>query len=514
MAAIAFALYCLPNYAASKNMSMIQMFEPDEAAPLPYLLHMIAPAKSIEAALRSFVFYEYYFYGFPYFGPSALVILPLKWLGRLGNLSLVMLVLRQMISVLPMLAGLLGLVYLQDGFRTYRSPLLFALLLSVPAIVHNGFWWHPDGIILLLVVLTIFFLRKDNLRLGWGFRLAAVWCGVAVAAKLIGVYFFLAVGLVLLLAILMKKVTWKRAVLMAMTFILVMAVSFVVANPFLLSHWARAGYINTVIKQSELLSEGYGVVYGKGLASAWPIMHRFFGEALFIIIALGAVIWGIIRDRDRLLHAIILAWFIPVTFSALWLTHFKYQYWLPAALPVFSSLLILLPEKVSFHWSGIKTNLIRLAALLVVVSQFGVFAYGAVYDYYSRLHRADNNQRIQFYDKAVATLQPLAGQSLHVYYDYRLYVPETPGWTVGSTADLLEYGFIQQNNYDVLLLLEQRIRDYLQPGMQGIDPALFALNQQFYRDADQGKITDYHLLYRDSIGLIYVRDNWLDRFSR
>jgi hypothetical protein len=40
----------------------------------------------------------------------------------------------------------------------------------------------------------------------------------------------------------------------------------------------------------------------------------------------------------------------------------------------------------------------------------------------------------------------------------------------------------------------------------GIDPALFARNQQFYRDADNQTITGFHLVYRDSYGLIYVRD--------
>ena len=56
------------------------------------------------------------------------------------------------------------------------------------------------------------------------------------------------------------------------------------------------------------------------------------------------------------------------------------------------------------------------------------------------------------------------------------------------------------------LLLEQRIRDYLNPNVTGIDPALFARNQQFYRDADNQTITGYHLVYRDSFGLIFVRD--------
>ena len=74
MAAAVFALFILPNEAASQNLSMVQMFQPDEAAPLPSVFHMIAPAASLNQALRAFVFYDYYYYGFPYFGLSACVV--------------------------------------------------------------------------------------------------------------------------------------------------------------------------------------------------------------------------------------------------------------------------------------------------------------------------------------------------------------------------------------------------------------------------------------------------------
>jgi hypothetical protein len=44
MAAAAFILFALPNAVASENVSMVQIFSPDEAAPLPYIFKMIATA--------------------------------------------------------------------------------------------------------------------------------------------------------------------------------------------------------------------------------------------------------------------------------------------------------------------------------------------------------------------------------------------------------------------------------------------------------------------------------------
>jgi hypothetical protein len=512
MAAAAFIIFALPNAVASKNLAMVQIFQPDEAAPLPYVFQMIAPAPSLNLALRHFVFYEYYYYGFPFFASSALLVLPLQWLGRLGDTSLVMLILRQFVSVLPMLAALLLLVYMQDGFRSYRSPVLFAFLLSVPAVVENNSWYHPDGITFLLVVLTILFLKRDNLRFGRNFLLAAVLSGVATATKLVGVYFFLAVGLTLLLGLVLRKASWKKLVGMAFAFILAMGLAYLVANPFLLSHWARTAYIYILNKQGGLLENGYGVVYLKGLAVSWPLIHESYGELAFLLIALGATIWGAWRGPQRLLHGLILAWFVPVSVTVFFLTHFKFQYWMPVALPLFSSLVLLLPEKGSTNRTGHLAQIARIAALLALFAQFVLFLNADYHTFETRMHRADNNTSIKFYDQVLAALKPLPNSKLHVYYDYRMYVPGKAGWVTETNFDLLEYNYIHKKNFDVLLLQQQRIRDYLNPNAVGIDPALFARNQQFYRDADNATITGYHLIYRDKFGLIFVRDELYQKY--
>jgi len=101
-------------------------------------------------------------------------------------------------------------------------------------------------------------------------------------------------------------------------------------------------------------------------------------------------------------------------------------------------------------------------------------------------------------------LAPATGSPLDVYYDYRLYVPNTPDWKTTTTYDLLNYNYIQENQFDVLLLLEDRINDYLNPRAVGIDPAAFEQNRKFYQDAMDEKIAGYHLIYRDDTGLIYV----------
>lgn len=155
-----FLIFIPPNIAASKNLAMVSVFEPDEAVPLPYVFNMIRPADNLKNALLQFAFYKYYFYGFPYFAYSAFVLLPLQWLNQINNIPLVMLFLRQLVSLLPLLVAIWVLVYLQTRFRGYRAILLFIFLVSLPVVVRNNFWWHPDGLAILFAILAIFFSKK------------------------------------------------------------------------------------------------------------------------------------------------------------------------------------------------------------------------------------------------------------------------------------------------------------------------------------------------------------------
>ncbi len=505
LAILDFLLMIPPNAAASENLAMVRMFEPDEAAQLTPLLNMLAPAEGPVQAFKNFFLYKYYFYGFPFFAASALSILPLKLAGSLAETGTLMLVLRQVISVLPMLIALLLVVYLQDGFRTYRSLVLFVFLLSVPAVLANHFWWHVDSLVFLMVVLVIYFLVKDDLRFGRHFLLAAALTGCATATKLIGLYFFLAIASLLLIGLIQKKITFNKLLSSALLFLGIMGLAYLVSNPFLASYWAREEYKLIFNKQMDMLSQGYGVVYEKGLAAAWPVLRQHFGEWFFLLAALASAVWGLFKAPRRLLHVIILTWLLPLSISVIWFTHFKYQYWLPAALPLFSCLAVFLPEKVEFK-SLNKNSIALLLVTAILLLQFGLNIRTDTYAYAQRVKRAKDNAEIAFYDQALAALAELPEQPLKVYYDYRLYMPEREQWTLETSYDLLSYNYVQQHDYDVLLLWQQRIADYLDPSAAGIDAQQFVNSQVFYMDADQGELQGYQLLYRDEAGLVFVRE--------
>jgi hypothetical protein len=517
IAVLYFIIFIFPNSAASDDMRMVEIFEPDEAYPMPYLLEMIQPADSLGQAIRNFFDYEYYFYGFPHFAYSALVILPVRLLTELEqHVSLVMVLLRQLVSLLPLLAANLLLVHMQIGIKQHRikAIFLFLFLLAVPAVVQNNFWWHPDGLAALFIVLTIFFLSRDDLNFGRDFYLAAAACAAATGTKTIGLFFFLTIPLYILWGWRIKKINLKQAFLAGLGFVAILVIGIVITNPQLLFPTPRRGYIFTLKTQSLFVSSGFEVFYPKGLSAAAPDLTKYFGSFVFLVIALLAPVIGIIKDRRRLLHFLILTWSVPLSIYVIFFTIFKFQYFLPAALPLISSIAVFIPDlgKLKQNLTSRSVKKIAGAALgavafLVILFQFVSNLGWDISTYTARLHRAETSPSLQFYQKVEENLAPLIGVELLAYRDVRLYVPNASAWDTFAEFKLLDYGTFQETNPEVILLMQQRLRDYLNPAVAGIEPGQLEISRIFYRDADQGSLEGYTLVFRDDFGLAFVRDD-------
>jgi hypothetical protein len=504
-----FLIFIPPNMAASKNIEMVSVFEPDEAAQLQYALNMIRPADNLKNALIQFFFYKFYFYGFPHFAYSAVLLFPLQWLNLINNTSLVMLILRQVVSLLPLLAAIWILVYLQTRFKGYRAILLFVFLVSLPVVLKNNFWWHPDGLAILLAMLTIFFLERDDLKFGKNFYLSAIMCGFCAGTKGIGIYFFLTIFGYLILGLKIKKISLSRIILSAFGFLAFMAFSYLLANPILVYSGVRERYFQSMSSAYSLISQGYEIGYAKGVSVALSAILEDYANPLFLLLVLTASIWAIMQDRRRLLHIIILTWLVPITLLICFIIHYKFQYWLPVGLPLFSTFIVYFPERLNLNqiFNREKKQWLILLVIAIVTLQFAYNLFQDVGLYSDRLYREKNSSAIRFYDRVEQTLVPLPSvRTYHVYYDVRMYVPARPDWYCESIFEMLDYDFLKEKNFDLILLRQQRILDYLNPGAVALDADQMAASQVFYRDAQQGNITGYHLIYRDTYGLVFVRN--------
>jgi len=287
-----------------------------------------------------------WWYGFPYLPISAAVlVIPRLLLGNgfFDHIQLNIFLLRQLISVLPMVLAIILLVYLVNKFKSlWQSVGIFIFMALLPGVVKfNVRFWHPDSLILLLILFTFYCLQKDRLRYGKYFFLAAVTCGLATAIKLWGLFFVLAIPGYLLAGVFEKQINLKKMVLLGLGFILAMAGTIVISSPGLIIPAIQQFAIKLWLQQQNSLLTGYNEpdpegVYKTGLVNWLRFFGIFFMKPFFFFSAFLALLVGSLWGARKYLNRLILAWSLPAT---LFLVSFgamkSFQYMFPVMIPLY-----------------------------------------------------------------------------------------------------------------------------------------------------------------------------------
>jgi 4-amino-4-deoxy-L-arabinose transferase-like glycosyltransferase len=522
-----FVLFIFPNATGARDLNMTFIFNSDEPAQYPHALRMLTPGKTLAQSIYRFFAYQHYFYGFPYYFYAAVfALLPVKLLVGLENVSLNMLVLRQIVSVLPMIAALIILVYLQTGFESRtRSILLFLLLLLIPQVVFNDMWLHPESLVFLFIVLTLFFLVRDDLGFGRDFYLAALFCGLAVSTKLIGLFFFLAIPLYIFLGWRQKRIDAGKSLMVAALFVAIMLVTFVLTNPFLYWESERAFALKTQQGLHQSLQEGFIVAYHNSPWVWFQVIFSEYAAPVFLILSAAALLAGALQGERRLLNRLIMAWSVPfMIYISVALVIRSKHFPLPILLPVFSALpayfTLASPSRFTRPVGEyLRTNGLRLFLLAVgVIGISWQFLYSLSLDvprYRATLNREYDNPSLQFYSGLEQDYLSGLGldRRLIVFRDVTMYVPDSPQYDVRFQWGIADYGDIQKIHADLLVLNKQHLRDYTQPGqLETASDPNFAQTYRFYQDALTGNVTGYTLLYQDDFGIAYLGTTLYDQF--
>lgn len=517
-----FVIFLWPNATGAADPQMISIFEPDESAQYSHPLRMITPGKSFDDSLRKLINYQHYYYGYPFYISSALVLLPVKLVGGLGNTPVNMLLLRQAISVLPMIFAAITLVYLQTDFRSYLSSgALLVFLLTVPAVFKNSAWWHPDSLLLLFIALTFFFLDRDRLRFGRNFTFAAIACGLATGTKLIGLFFFLAVPVYILAGYLQKRITLWVAVRSAILFVLVMGLTFILVNPFLLNESQRLRAIQIQVNQAEAMSLGWSVLYSQGPLAWYPMIAEMYGHLLTIALVFSVIGLSIWRGHKRLLNILVLAFALPFLVYVLFTIVIKPTHFLlPAALPLYSSLaavfIVIPPPRISRAKPWIERSQVGytlLFALVVVILGLQFYQnlrWDASY-YRHHVNRERESEEVVFARELNEDfLAELPWDlPLNVFRDVRAYLPANPHWALESRGRPIDYDFIQAEDIQLIVLWNQRALDYTNEGVleQAIDRAAMERSYEFYTDVRAGDLDGFVLLARSECCSAFLRED-------
>jgi 4-amino-4-deoxy-L-arabinose transferase-like glycosyltransferase len=346
--AIYFALCFIPNASTLGSNNPIVFLDRDEYVTYPIVERMLAFDGDIHRIWGSLIIYGDYHYGYPFYFISMLVLLPLRLVQGgdfFNHVAFNILLLRQFINVLPMVATAGVLTYTQTHFRSlWKSLLIFLLLLTIPAVVRSNLhWWHPDALMLLAIALTFLFLDLDEFRLGRYFYLAAAACGLASAIKLMGFFFFLAIPVYLLIAWRKKKYSIGKLARSALLFLAVMIAVIVLSNPFLFYKSPRDEMLAIQSFKSQELTSGYehedSLYYSKGPQYWRWTLKVSYGKIRSIYIFAAALILGCFYGPRKEANWLRAAWSAPLAVYLLWFVSPKPDhYLLPLLVPIFSTI--------------------------------------------------------------------------------------------------------------------------------------------------------------------------------
>jgi hypothetical protein len=529
-------VYIIPDLQGAKNSEMLSVFQPDEYAQYPYLLHMLNNSgQNFIQSIHTFLVYGHYYYGYPFYFFSGVALIPVKLIlgtNWTSSTPLLVMILRESINVFPMLIAVLLLVWMFTKFRSFwQGLLLFAFLETLPAVVANNLWWHPDSLLVLFSVLTIFFLQRDQFRFGFNFFLSAVVCGLAITSKVLGVLFITTYVIYFLFSILSKKISIGKAVSKAILFLLLMAAAVVISMPQLLMPQERAEIIAVFKGNLSENTQGFWVK-GGGLAQNWQTLCSYiplyFGKAWLFLPALAFAIIGLFNKNTRLLAVLILSW--AATYCGYFLfvaATLRPHYFLPVFLPLFACLAIFWPEMDLTNWQAIKSKNFRKVSPFFWVNALSVLLLlgGTVQNSIkmnSSLSQAINEEAkspsIQFYDQINQTyLHNLPDdKNFTLYRDWRAYIAPQKNWNVVMNWDLMDYGKLAKLKPAVLFLEEENIEYFSDASKQtvALDPASMKLKFKFYSDAKANAVEGYVLLAENSFGKAFARQDIYETYLK
>lgn len=361
-----YVLLLLPsNLNGSRDWDDFRHYGGDEYVIYPILQNVMTPGQTFSATLYHHYIYEDYHYGYPFYAWSSFVLLPLRlFCGEdfLQRIDLTLPVLRILVSVIPMLLGCLLLVFIFTRFRScWLSPAVYLFLICAPGSLQNnqGFW-HPDGLNLFFICCALYFLQRDLWRYGRNFWAAAFFIGLSAATRLYGFFFFLAIGVYLLMGLLRKRLTPGRAIIKGLFFVWIMLTTILWADPFLFRGDARSNMTAILTEKTGEMSSGYGADfedlsndYRPGWQAWYPAFEDHYTQMFCFFYLIFSLVTACFVGENQLAHRMTLFWFVVIGCYLIFFVAVKStQYVLPMLLPLMSCIfsLPLALSKVRAGW--------------------------------------------------------------------------------------------------------------------------------------------------------------------
>ena len=302
----------------------------------------------------------------------------------------------------------------------------------------------------------------------------------------------------------------KQMIFSALGFVIVMFISILISNPYLLIPSEFNQFIQIMTRQASAQSSGWTLTYSRGISAWLPIVTHRYGSIPFWLAICSCLIFSITHKSTRTWGLLLLSWTLPLSIYILFFTAIKPTHFLlPVAIPTLALLLVPFDPLTSI--STTKTNWakwIKIGLASIFILQFGQNLITDINIYKEKLQREQANSIIQFYEQFSNQYMSQLDNSdeVKVLRDIRAYFPSSGNVKVSEFYNTLTLGQLQNKHPDILILWKQRIRDYTsqKSGSQAIDPDSFRLIQSFFSNAKSHTIPGYQVLMENDAIIAFI----------
>ena len=252
---VIFMLLAYINYR-HLNLGYLSMHSIDEYAFHGSLQTMYEGLVSFD--IKKLFSFGFYSYGFGFFAINLLATAPFF---ATNNTEMAIYVPRLITSLFAV--GSLYFIYKIAIFHIDKisALLLTILIVCMPAFWRNALWFHPDWMMTFFIVLTVYFLSKDNWDLRKYFWYSSISFGVALATKVQAITFLPVIFLYIfysnfqhqnILDLFSKSKMFLKSIFLSFSI-------FVLVNPYLIHPTGLKAFISSFIENMKSNATNHGL---------------------------------------------------------------------------------------------------------------------------------------------------------------------------------------------------------------------------------------------------------------
>ncbi len=350
---IIFILFAYLNYRYLE-LGFLQNYSVDDYAFHGSLLNMFEGVMSLD--IKKLFKFNFYSYGFGFFALNLFVTFPFI---AMESWEMTIYIPRLIVSIFAISSIYLIFKITKNYLDNVSSILISLIAISMPGFWINGFFFRPNWMMTFFIILTIYYLSKDDWKNEKYFWRGSISFGLAISTKIQAITFIPLIFLYIFYDNLQNKTNlnfFLKLKLFIKTLLLSISV-FVITNPYIFHPIGFKAFTDSFFGnlQANKLNHGSDTSYTIIEKINNAIDSFYFDKYLFIVFILISFFLSLKilkkKENKNIFHLVAFYFFINIFYMLIMVNKDWQQYYLPLFV---SAPLLLIPlikkyEKVKFY---------------------------------------------------------------------------------------------------------------------------------------------------------------------